>query len=218
VQVTTCEIPNTWYPFDIFNNKLAYTIDDGDVVYIASMPTNKYYFNMSDLAVDIQEALNTAVDDENNVTDYVFSVSYTESKLAFLIAHGSGETKSFSFVACANSAYSMLGLSNYSESSPVDSYQCTQIANLQKTLAVYVICSAVPPVVYTSFNFGERTVAKIPVNKDTGNILTYQDSSDAHTPLDSSYISEMKLYLVDDRGFPIHLNGADWSIELSMSY
>jgi hypothetical protein len=220
VQVVTCEIPQTWYPFTNYNNKMAYTIenDDTGTVYYANLPTSKYYFNMSDLATDLTTALNNAVDAENNAVSYTFAVSFTESKMSFLYSKGTDETNGFAFMPVANSAYSMVGLSAYAESGFVDSYQCTSVANLQRTLAVYISCSIVPPNVYSTFPNGERVVAKIPVTVDAGSIVTYEDTSNSFTPLDSSYISQMSLTLIDDNGIPLDLNGADWSIELSFSY
>jgi hypothetical protein len=218
VQVISAEIPYTWTPFDNFNNKVAYTIDNNNTVYIASLNTDKYYFNMSDLATDLKEALDNAVDSSGNATDYVWSVSFTESMLSFLFGQGSGETKSFSFVPVANSAYSMLGLSNYAENAPVDSYQCTNPANLQKTNAIYISSSIVPPVVLSNFPNGSQILAKVQVSQDVGNYLCYEDKSQSFTPLRDSYINQMHLTLIDDRGVVIDLRGADWSCELSFQY
>jgi hypothetical protein len=218
IQVISAEIPYTWCPFDIFNCNLAYTIDDNETVFYAKLPTNKYYFNMSSLATDIKTALNNAEDSEENSTNYDWNVSYTESMMAFLFTANTGETKHFSFVACPNSAYSMLGLSNYAELEPVDSYQCTQVANMQKTNAVYITSNIVPPVVMSSFPNGQQVLAKIQVNKDAGNYLCYEDKSESFTPLREAYISEIRLTLIDDRGVPVDLKGADWSCELSFQY
>jgi hypothetical protein len=218
VQVITAEIPYTWSPFDYFNNQLAFRTGNDATVYYASLNRSKYYFNMSDLAVDIKEALDNAVDANDNASDYVWAVSYTESMLAFLFGQGVGETRTFSFVGCPNSAYGMLGLSNYAEATPVTSYQCTLIANIQKNGAVYISSSIIPPVVISSFPNGNQILAKVQVDKDVGNILCYADQSESYTPLREAYISEMKLTLIDDRGVPIDLRGSEWSCELAFSY
>ena len=218
VQIVTAEVPATWYPFDNYNNMMAYTIDSVDTVFFANLPTDKYYFDMSSLATDIQTALNNAVDFENNATTYVWSVSFTESKMSFLFGQGTDETKSFCFAPVNNSAYSMVGLSNYAEVVAGESYQCTVPANLQKTLAVYMIASIVPPNVFSTMPNGDRIMAKIPVTKDAGGILCYEDQSNSYTPLDSSYISQMTITLMDDRGIPLDLNSSDWSVELSFGY
>jgi hypothetical protein len=218
VQVISCEIPYTWSPFDFFNCKLAYCIDNDTTVYTATLNTEKYYFDMSVLALDVKTALNNAVDDSDNTTDYVFDVSYTESMMSLLFAQGTGETRNFRFVAVPNSAYSMLGLSNYAEPDAVSSYQCTQVTNIQKTNAVYISSSIVPPVIYSTFFNGSQVLAKVQVNKDTGNYLCYEDKSDSYTPLSDSYISQARFTLLDDRGSVLNLRGADWSCELSFQY
>lgn len=218
IQMISAEVPYTWTPFDVFNNRMAYTIDNNATVFYAYLNTNKFYFNMSDLAVDIKTALNSAQDVNGNDTTYDWAVSFTDSMMSFLFSAGSGETKEFSFVACPNSAYSMLGLSNYAEVAPVSSYQCTQVANLQKTNAIYITSNVIPPVVQSTFFNGSQVLAKVQVNKDAGNYLCYEDKSDSYTPLRDAYISEMKLTLIDDRGIPIDLRGADWSCELSFQY
>ena len=218
VQIITAEIPQTWYPFTYFNNQIAYVIDDGtNTIYYASLPTDKFYFNMTDLATDIKTALDNAVDSDNNTNSSItFSVSFTMSKMSFLYGLETG-SESFQFVPTQNSAYSMVGLSNFAEGF-IFSYQGTSIASLQRTLAVYILSDIVPPNGFSTIPGCERTLAKIPVDVDAGNIITYEDQSNSFTPLDSSYISQMKLTLVDDNGTIIDLNGSDWSCELSYFY
>ena len=214
VSVVTCEIPNTWYPFDSFNRYLSFKLADTDTVYVAEMPTDRYYLNPMQLADSVQSAMNSAQPDSSNPGG--FTCSFVESKLSLTFGHSSGEIE---FLPVNNSAYSMLGLSQFPWGNSFSSYTGHTI-NLQKTEAIYVVSNLVPSSSsFSTFLGGDRILAKLSVTGNAGEIVTYQDSTDENTiPLDHSEVSVMCLTLLDDRGHLLDLNGRDWSLELALKF
>jgi hypothetical protein len=221
MSLISATIPNSWTPFQIDNNKFAFSLQsDPNTVHVCSIDPTTYWLNAEDLAKHTADQMNLAISAPTSGEGQVFTGSFNENTFRLIWS----STQAFQFELpesiSYDNGYSMLGMSDY-----VGGYETMvtspDVCTLQRTQSVYIATNTVPlSTSWASFPNGQQILGACGVNVNSGGVIHYQDTSDNNsTPLDQhSYINTVSFTLLDDEGRILDLKGRNVSFELSFTY
>lgn len=223
IQLTSAEIPNTWYNIDSYNNKFEFV--DNTIAILLGPPGTTFqlvqyeippgHYTEESLALALQLVINT-----NTQIITTYSVDYDDTTHSFLIVGDNAVAFYFRFnFDINNSIFNLLGFQKQQYDSVVygsvhtkqlmGSYQATQLTTAEN---VYVTTSLNIKNVYHPKTSGVSNVlAKIPVKNDKKSILHYEQTVSHTSKVDEAQISFLVLKLVNDSGNLLNLNGHHWT-------
>ena len=200
IAMETIQIWNTQYTIDARNNKLYWT-DGASVAHTSTIPSGTY--TATALATAIETVLNT---DDTNGDTYTVTFSTVTGKMT--IANGGSN---FALTFGTNTTYSIayvIGFANTNKSSS-SSYTGENVVNLN-TKYYTIHCNFVDNCTYQANSVSSSWI--VPVNCSWGDLIVYSPHLAKSFKTNQTEISTMQIFVKDDRGYIVDLNGVDWSV------
>lgn len=204
--VESVQLYNTSYTINNYNNKLYWT-DSTPTAHTTTLTNGNY--TASSLATHVETLMDSA-----NTGGGKFTVTADTSTGKITI---SNNTSNFSLTFGTNTSNSVataLGFANTNKTG-AQSYTGEKIVKLNTKY--YVIYGDVGSQNSYSANELVNVLAYVPNSVNFGDMINFQSELAKSFKVAEKEISRMKIYVKDDMGNVVDLNGVDWSMNIIVS-
>lgn len=204
--VESVQLYNTSYTINSYNNKLYWT-DSTPTTQTTTLTNGNY--TASSLATHVETLMNTAntgsgtydVTADTNTG----KITISNSSVNFSLTFGTNTT---------NSVATALGFENTNKTG-AQSYTGEKIVKLNTKY--YIIYGDIGSQNSYSANELVNVLAYVPNSVNFGDMINYQSELAKSFKLTEKEISRMKIFVKDDMGNPVNLNGINWSMNIIVS-
>lgn len=220
LRLVECEVPITY-----FNIITGYN-DYLEIKIISGTPTTKLYqLTIPQKNYSVQEMLTTLnlliVESGATFDNLTTSISFNSQTLRFSVDVVSSSTTQVLFISIENETTSqkVLGAvpSSVSPSATTGSLEFTNSINMNRTKNIYIMTNDLGLNTLTNTNNNKLSIlSKVQANNSFGGIVSYQSESDNYITINPqiTYIDHVDLYLLDDEGVDLYLNGVNFCVSL----
>ena len=222
LRLVECEIPITY--FNIITNYndfleikiIANTTPTLTKLYELTIPQKNY---------SVQEMLTTLnlliVESGATFADLTTSISFNSQTLRFSVNVVSSSTNEVLFISLQNETTSqkVTGAvpSFASVSGTSASLEFTNSINMNSTKNIYIMTNDLGIDTRTNSNNNKLSIlSKVQASQPFGSIVSYQSESDNYITINPqiNYIDNIDIYLLDDEGVDLYLNGVNYCLSL----
>jgi len=220
LRLVECEVPITYF------NIISGYNDFLEIKIISSIPTTKLYeLTIPQKNYSVQEMLTTLnaliVSAGATFDNLTTSLSFNSQTLRFSVDVVSSNTTQVLFISAQNetTAQKVLGAvpSFTSPSATTGSLEFTNSINMNRTKNIYIMTNDLGINTMTNTNNNKLSIlSKVQISEPFGSIVSYQSESDNYITINPqiTYIDHVDLYLLDDEGVDLYLNGVSFSVSL----
>ena len=222
LRLVECEIPITY--FNIITNYndfleikiIANTTPTLTKLYELTIPQKNY---------SVQEMLTTLnaliVSAGATFADLTTSISFNSQTLRFSVNVVSSSTNEVLFISLQNETTSQKVLGAVPSFSSVSgtsaSLEFTNSINMNRTKNIYIMTNDLGIDTRTNSNNNKLNIlSKVQASQPFGSIVSYQSESDNYITINPqiNYIDNIDIYLLDDEGVDLYLNGVNYCLSL----
>ena len=222
LRLVECEIPITY-----FNIITGYN-DFLEIKIIANTTptlTKLYELTIPQKNYSVQEMLTTLnlliVESGATFADLTTSISFNSQTLRFSVNVVSSSTNEVLFISLQNETTSqkVTGAvpSFASVSGTSASLEFTNSINMNRTKNIYIMTNDLGIDTRTNTNNNKLSIlSKVQASQPFGSIVSYQSESDNYITINPqiNYIDNIDIYLLDDEGVDLYLNGVNYCLSL----
>ena len=222
LRLVECEIPITY-----FNIITGYN-DFLEIKIIANTTptlTKLYELTIPQKNYSVQEMLTTLnaliVSAGATFADLTTSISFNSQTLRFSVNVVSSSTNEVLFISLQNetTAQKVTGAvpSFSSVSGTSASLEFTNSINMNRTKNIYIMTNDLGIDTRTNSNNNKLNIlSKVQASQPFGSIVSYQSESDNYITINPqiNYIDNIDIYLLDDEGVDLYLNGVNYCLSL----
>ena len=222
LRLVECEVPITY--FNIITNYNDYL----EIKIIADTTptlTKLYELTIPQKNYSVQEMLTTLnaliVESGAIFSDLTTSISFNSQTLRFSVDVVSSSTNEVLFISIENETTSqkVLGAvpSSVSPSATTGSLEFTNSINMNRTKNIYIMTNDLGLNTLTNTNNNKLSIlSKVQVSQPFASIVSYQSESDNYITINPqiNYVDHVDLYLLDDEGVDLYLNGVNFCVSL----
>ena len=222
LRLVECEIPITY-----FNIITGYN-DFLEIKIIANTTptlTKLYELTIPQKNYSVQEMLTTLnaliVSAGATFADLTTSISFNSQTLRFSVNVVSSSTNEVLFISLQNetTAQKVTGAvpSFSSVSGTSASLEFTNSINMNRTKNIYIMTNDLGIDTRTNSNNNKLSIlSKVQASQPFGSIVSYQSESDNYITINPqiNYIDNIDIYLLDDEGVDLYLNGVNYCLSL----
>jgi len=222
LRLVECEIPITY--FNIITNYndfleikiIANTTPTLTKLYELTIPQKNY---------SVQEMLTTLnlliVESGATFADLTTSISFNSQTLRFSVNVVSSSTNEVLFISLQNETTSQKvtgAVPSFSSVSGTSaSLEFTNSINMNRTKNIYIMTNDLGIDTRTNSNNNKLSIlSKVQASQPFGSIVSYQSESDNYITINPqiNYIDNIDIYLLDDEGVDLYLNGVNYCLSL----
>jgi hypothetical protein len=204
--VESVQLYNTSYTINNYNNKLYWT-DSTPTAHTTTLTNGNY--TASSLATHVTTLMNA---DNTGGGTYTVTTDISTGKIT--IANSSSNFSLTFGTNTSNSVATALGFANANKTGS-SSYTGEKIVKLNTKY--YVIYGDIGSQNSYSANELVNVLAYVPNSVNFGDMINYQSELAKSFKLTEKEISRMKIFVKDDTGNIVDLNGVDWSMNIIVS-
>lgn len=219
ISVLRAVIPYSFYNMTNNNNKFRLTESDSDG--ITNLVTNDFSIPVGNYdAISFRNIIKSLIDAWVRPAPFTYTITFNRSTHKFTIAIDEDNKKiKFEFLG-SDSAYIQFGFSEGSSVSatfPSKSITSTNVIQLSGDHQVYIKCSlSNDNTIDFNTNSSSLTLITLPIDSPAFHLLTYSEMDDkADVYVSNTIIDNFRLFLTNQNGTPIDLNGLDWEMVLN---
>ena len=222
LRLVECEVPITY--FNIITNYNDF-LEIKIIANTSPTLTKLYQLTIPQKNYSVQEMLTTLnlliVESGATFADLTTSISFDSQTLRFSVNVVSSSTNEVLFISLQNetTAQKVLGAvpSFASVSGTSASLEFTNSINMNRTKNIYIMTNDLGINTMTNTNNNKLSIlSKVQISEPFGSIVSYQSESDNYITINPqiTYIDHVDLYLLDDEGADLYLNGVSFSVSL----
>ena len=222
LRLVECEIPITY--FNIITNYNDF-LEIKIIANTSPMLTKLYQLTIPQKNYSVQEMLTTLnlliVESGATFADLTTSISFNSQTLRFSVNVVSSSTNEVLFISLQNETTSqkVLGaVPNFASVSGTSaSLEFVNSINMNRTKNIYIMTNDLGINTLTNTNNNKLSIlSKVQASQPFGSIVSYQSESDNYITINPqiTYIDHVDLYLLDDEGVDLYLNGVNWCVSL----
>lgn len=222
LRLVECEVPITY--FNIITNYNDY-LEIKIIADTTPTVTKLYQLTIPQKNYSVQEMLTTLnaliVESGAIFADLTTSISFNSQTLRFSVDVVSSSTNEVLFISIENETTSqkVLGAvpSSVSPSATTGSLEFTNSINMNRTKNIYIMTNDLGLNTLTNTNNNKLSIlSKVQVSQPFASIVSYQSESDNYITINPqiTYVDHIDLYLLDDEGVDLDLNGVNWCVSL----
>ena len=222
LRLVECEIPITY--FNIITNYNDF-LEIKIIANTSPMLTKLYQLTIPQKNYSVQEMLTTLnlliVESGATFADLTTSISFNSQTLRFSVDVVSSSTNEVLFISLQNETTSqkVLGaVPNFASVSGTSaSLEFVNSINMNRTKNIYIMTNDLGINTLTNTNNNKLSIlSKVQASQPFGSIVSYQSESDNYITINPqiTYIDHVDLYLLDDEGVDLDLNGVNWCVSL----
>ena len=222
LRLVECEIPITY--FNIITNYNDF-LEIKIIANTSPMLTKLYQLTIPQKNYSVQEMLTTLnsliVNAGATFADLTTSISFNSQTLRFSVNVVSSSTNEVLFISLQNetTAQKVTGAipSFASVSGTSASLEFTNSINMNRTKNIYIMTNDLGLNTLTNTNNNKLSIlSKVQASQPFGSIVSYQSESDNYITINPqiNYIDHIDIYLLDDEGVHLHLNGVNYCLSL----
>ena len=222
LRLVECEIPITY-----FNIITGYN-DFLEIKIIANTTptlTKLYELTIPQKNYSVQEMLTTLnlliVESGATFADLTTSISFDSQTLRFSVNVVSSSTNEVLFISLQNETTSQKvtgAVPSFSSVSGTSaSLEFTNSINMNRTKNIYIMTNDLGIDTRTNSNNNKLNIlSKVQASQPFGSIVSYQSESDNYITINPqiNYIDNIDIYLLDDEGVDLYLNGVNYCLSL----
>jgi len=222
LRLVECEIPITY-----FNIITGYN-DFLEIKIIANTTptlTKLYELTIPQKNYSVQEMLTTLnlliVESGATFADLTTSISFNSQTLRFSVNVVSSSTNEVLFISLQNETTSQKvtgAVPSFSSVSGTSaSLEFTNSINMNRTKNIYIMTNDLGIDTRTNSNNNKLNIlSKVQASQPFGSIVSYQSESDNYITINPqiNYIDHIDIYLLDDEGVDLYLNGVNYCLSL----
>ena len=222
LRLVECEIPITY-----FNIITGYN-DFLEIKIIANTTptlTKLYELTIPQKNYSVQEMLTTLnlliVESGATFADLTTSISFNSQTLRFSVNVVSSSTNEVLFISLQNETTSQKvtgAVPSFSSVSGTSaSLEFTNSINMNRTKNIYIMTNDLGIDTRTNSNNNKLSIlSKVQASQPFGSIVSYQSESDNYITINPqiNYIDNIDIYLLDDEGVDLYLNGVNYCLSL----
>ena len=222
LRLVECEIPITY-----FNIITGYN-DFLEIKIIANTTptlTKLYQLTIPQKNYSVQEMLTTLnaliVSAGATFADLTTSISFDSQTLRFSVNVVSSSTNEVLFISLQNETTSQKvtgAVPSFSSVSGTSaSLEFTNSINMNRTKNIYIMTNDLGIDTRTNSNNNKLSIlSKVQASQPFGSIVSYQSESDNYITINPqiNYIDNIDIYLLDDEGVDLYLNGVNYCLSL----
>ena len=222
LRLVECEIPITY-----FNIITGYN-DFLEIKIIANTTptlTKLYELTIPQKNYSVQEMLTTLnaliVSAGATFADLTTSISFNSQTLRFSVNVVSSSTNEVLFISLQNETTSQKvtgAVPSFSSVSGTSaSLEFTNSINMNRTKNIYIMTNDLGIDTRTNSNNNKLSIlSKVQASQPFGSIVSYQSESDNYITINPqiNYIDNIDIYLLDDEGVDLYLNGVNYCLSL----
>jgi len=222
LRLVECEVPITYFNIITgYNDFLEIKIISDTTPTL----TKLYQLTIPQKNYSVQEMLTTLnaliVSAGATFADLTTSISFNSQTLRFSVNVVSSSTNEVLFISLQNetTAQKVTGAvpSFSSVSGTSASLEFTNSINMNRTKNIYIMTNDLGIDTRTNTNNNKLSIlSKVQASQPFGSIVSYQSESDNYITINPqiTYIDHVDLYLLDDEGVDLYLNGVNWCVSL----
>lgn len=222
LRLVECEVPITY--FNIITNYNDY-LEIKIIADTTPTVTKLYQLTIPQKNYSVQEMLTTLnaliVESGAIFSDLTTSISFNSQTLRFSVDVVSSSTNEVLFISIENETTSqkVLGAvpSSVSPSATTGSLEFTNSINMNRTKNIYIMTNDLGLNTLTNTNNNKLSIlSKVQVSQPFASIVSYQSESDNYITINPqiNYVDHVDLYLLDDEGVDLYLNGVNFCVSL----
>lgn len=222
LRLVECEVPITYFNIITgYNDYLEIKI----IADTTPTVTKLYQLTIPQKNYSVQEMLTTLnaliVESGAIFSDLTTSISFNSQTLRFSVDVVSSSTNEVLFISIENETTSqkVLGAvpSSVSPSATTGSLEFTNSINMNRTKNIYIMTNDLGLNTLTNTNNNKLSIlSKVQVSQPFASIVSYQSESDNYITINPqiNYVDHVDLYLLDDEGVDLYLNGVNFCVSL----
>ena len=222
LRLVECEVPITY--FNIITNYNDFL----EIKIIANTTptlTKLYQLTIPQKNYSVQEMLTTLnaliVSAGATFADLTTSISFNSQTLRFSVNVVSSSTNEVLFISLQNETTSQKvtgAVPSFSSVSGTSaSLEFTNSINMNRTKNIYIMTNDLGIDTRTNTNNNKLSIlSKVQASQPFGSIVSYQSESDNYITINPqiNYIDNIDIYLLDDEGVDLYLNGVNYCLSL----
>ena len=230
LRLVECEIPITYFNIITdYNNEFNFRVQgikDGVTTsnfYKLTIPQKNY--SVQEMLVELNALI---VSDGATKDDITTSMTFNSQTLRFSINCVSSTTRVVSLIDIRaggtnfplTTTQKVLGFKTDDSIIPnatSGSLEFSNSINMNRTKNIYIMTNNLGLNTMTNTNNNKLSIlSKVQISEPFGSIVSYQSESDNYITINPqiNYIDHVDLYLLDDEGADLHLNGVNWCVSL----
>ena len=222
LRLVECEVPITYFNIITgYNDFLEIKI----IANTSPLLTKLYQLTIPQKNYSVQEMLTTLnlliVESGATFADLTTSISFNSQTLRFSVDVVSSSTNEVLFISLQNETTSqkVTGAvpSFASVSGTSASLEFTNSINMNRTKNIYIMTNDLGINTLTNTNNNKLSIlSKVQASQPFASIVSYQSESDNYITINPqiTYIDHIDIYLLDDEGVDLHLNGVNYCLSL----
>lgn len=217
VSVHAAQIPNSFYSVPSGGNSFTLTETIGSASAVSRTITlTPGNYNTNNLATNLQTLMT------NSSITYSVSFSTITGKLTF--SSSTANIVSIQINMVGNTPATVMGFDrstySFTNSSGTFSLESAQVCDVTAGIhGIYVHSNLISTsIVAADMRVDNSCIAVIPIDADSGNIISFDNTHRFKIELLQQYISAFHLQLCDSKGSPLDLNGASFEMQLHFSF
>ena len=230
LRLVECEIPITYFNIITdYNNEFNFRIQgvkDGvttDNFYKLTIPQKNY--SVQEMLVELNALITAEGATKDDITT---TMTFNSQTLRFTINCVSSTTRVVSLIDiraggtnfALTTSQKVLGFKTDDSISPnatSGSLEFSNSINMNRTKNIYIMTNNLGLNTMTNSNNNKLSIlSKAQISEPFGSIVSYQSESDNYITINPqiTYIDHVDLYLLDDEGADLYLNGVNWCVSL----
>jgi len=222
LRLVECEVPITY--FNIITNYNDF-LEIKIIANTSPMLTKLYQLTIPQKNYSVQEMLTTLnlliVESGATFADLTTSISFNSQTLRFSVNVVSSSTNEVLFISLQNETTSQKvtgAVPSFSSVSGTSaSLEFTNSINMNRTKNIYIMTNDLGIDTRTNSNNNKLNIlSKVQASQPFGSIVSYQSESDNYITINPqiNYIDHIDIYLLDDEGVDLYLNGVNYCLSL----
>ena len=222
LRLVECEVPITY--FNIITNYNDF-LEIKIIANTSPMLTKLYQLTIPQKNYSVQEMLTTLnlliVESGATFADLTTSISFNSQTLRFSVNVVSSSTNEVLFISLQNETTSQKvtgAVPSFSSVSGTSaSLEFTNSINMNRTKNIYIMTNDLGIDTRTNSNNNKLSIlSKVQASQPFGSIVSYQSESDNYITINPqiNYIDNIDIYLLDDEGVDLYLNGVNYCLSL----
>ena len=222
LRLVECEVPITY--FNIITNYNDF-LEIKIIANTSPMLTKLYQLTIPQKNYSVQEMLTTLnlliVESGATFADLTTSISFNSQTLRFSVNVVSSSTNEVLFISLQNETTSQKvtgAVPSFSSVSGTSaSLEFTNSINMNRTKNIYIMTNDLGIDTRTNSNNNKLNIlSKVQASQPFGSIVSYQSESDNYITINPqiNYIDNIDIYLLDDEGVDLYLNGVNYCLSL----
>ena len=220
LRLIECEVPITY-----FNIITGYN-DYLEIKIISSTSVTKLYqLTIPQKNYSVQDMLTTLnsliVESGSTFENLTTSISFNSQTLRFSVNVVSSTINKVAFISLQRELTSQKVTGAVTNSADFDatsaSLEFTNSINMNRTKNIYIMTNDLGLNTMTNTNNNKLSIlSKVQANNSFGGIVSYQSESDNYITINPqiTYVDHIDLYLLDDEGVDLYLNGVNFCVSL----